>query len=68
MIHLSFSVASALYFGRFMSEDLNQSLFAVLQIVGDVNIGYILVIALIIRRQITGIFKSLTIIYRARED
>lgn len=65
--HLCAIVASALFFEKFVSEDLDRAIFAILQIGGHLNMVYMLVIALILRHRINGIFGSLTAIYKTRE-
>lgn len=62
----SFFVSLA-YFLKYMSIDLEQSLFAVVQMLGEVNMTYISIITYILRRQITATYKSLCRIYKACE-
>lgn len=65
-IGLIFSTA---YFIKYVSIDLEQSLFALLQAVGEANMVYILIITFILRHKITAMLKSLSKIYdMCKED
>lgn len=58
---------SLAYFLKFMSVDLEQSLFAVVQMLGEVNMAYISIITYLLRHRITATYESLAKIYKARE-
>lgn len=66
--HLWSIVSSAQYFSKFMSDDLDSALFAVLTICGHVNMAYMFIIAHFLRHRINAIFMSLTAIYKTRRD
>lgn len=56
-------VFSGAYFVKYVSIDLEQSLFALLQTVGEANMLYILAITFILRHKITAMMRSLSRIY-----
>lgn len=62
----SFFVSLA-YFMKYMSIDLEQSIFAIVQMLGEVNMTYISVITFILRDEVSATYKSLSKIYKERE-
>lgn len=56
-------IASAIFFLKFVSVDLNQSLYAMFQIAAYTNVTYIYIAAFLLRHKITAVFDSLTEIY-----
>lgn len=61
---ISAFVANVMFFVRFISMDLEQSLFAVMFVAAQFGVIYMALSAIILKRQkIQKIFKDLTIIY-----
>lgn len=58
--------ACATYFVRFVSVNLTESLFALINITASTDIGYCYIMAYINRDKIGMLFKSLSNIYEAR--
>lgn len=61
-IELSILIASIAFFMKNVSSDLDSSLFAVIQIVGLFGLTYMIIVAFILSRNITDMFKGLTLI------
>lgn len=60
-------VASVAYFVKFVTIDFEESFFALLQICGEGNMGYIDVIPFMLRHKISDIFKTIPAIYAERK-
>lgn len=60
----SFGV-SGTFFVRHVSVNIEKSLFSLIQIIGTLNMNYIVIITLLKRHKISAIFVSLTKIYEA---
>lgn len=77
--HIAFSVfvfglnlfacgASAVYFIKYASDDLESSLLALSQMSGCINALYINIITFFYRHKITAVIDSLSDIYKSRES
>lgn len=62
---ISCITGSLMYYNKFASINLEESLFALYQIVAQSAILYMFLIAFLLKRQITGIFDELSTIYKA---
>lgn len=60
---LSFVVSSTIFFVKFVSVDLEESLYALFQICGFANTAYLITYAYFSHRRIVAILNELTIIY-----
>lgn len=60
-------VASFAYCAKFFSIDFNGSLFGLMVVIGEFGLIYFLIAAISMRRQIDGIFASLSTIYKNRK-
>lgn len=56
-------VASIVFFIKFVSIDLEESLYAIFQIGASIVAVYIAIVAYFLQHKINGIFKGLTAIY-----
>lgn len=52
---------------KYMSTNLEDCLYALFQVAADMNLVYMMVIALILRRKIAALFDRLTEIYNERK-
>lgn len=58
---------SLAFFLKYMSVDLEQCIFALVQMIGEVNMSYISIITFLLRDKIKAIYDNLSRIYRARK-
>lgn len=61
----SMTMGSMIFFARFASVDLEQSLYALFQISAFLGLSYVLIVAYLLRNEVTDIVKSLDDIYDA---
>lgn len=59
---------SLTFFLKYMHDDMEKSLFALVQMFGEVNMSYISIITFIQRHKILATYNSLTKIYRTRKN
>lgn len=59
---------SLAFFLKYMSVDLEQCIFALVQMIGEVNMSYVSIITFIQRDKIKAIYDDLSRIYRARKS
>lgn len=64
-LHLCALAASAVFIFKFISIDMQRSVFALLQFGTFFSTTYSIIVAFFIREQIIGIFKKISEIYRA---
>lgn len=64
---LSYVATSLTYFATFSSTDLEQSLYALLQVTAFIGLAYIQVIALFSRYKLRSMFQELSNIYSTRK-
>lgn len=62
---LTFFIASAVFFSKFASTDLEESLYALFQISATSGVMYLIAVAIIMRDKILNIFNKLSDIYEA---
>lgn len=65
---MSFLASSMAFFMKFVSIDLEQSLYALFQIGGFSNSAYVITFAYFSHRKIVAIFDNLSAIYNARKN
>lgn len=65
---MSFLASSMAFFMKFVSIDLEQSLYALFQIGGFSNSAYVITLAYFSHRKIVAIFDNLSAIYNARKN
>lgn len=57
-------IVSVAFLLKYISNDMEQCLFAFVQICGEVNMSYIIIITYLLRHKITATYNSLADIYR----
>lgn len=56
-------MGSLAYFHRIISSNMEEALYTATQVISCLIITYLMIVALILRRKINGIFERLTVIY-----
>lgn len=65
---ISALIPSVAFFVKFVSIDLEVSLYALFQLLGLLNVFYVMTAVYLSRRKFTAFFKSLSIIHETRKN